>query len=384
MTTANGATRAGAVVIALAATLLLGVALAGAQPASAGGADWIVPARDRYEAGQTVVMIGYGNAGDWRAAGPFHAYLRVDPVAAEAVAAKDVIVHPSDLRVAGVIVEDVSPPAGLPWWFHRVSITFDLPPDLPPASYTVLMCNDPCTDDNLGTFWPEQVNVGVDPPYPVVRNWPLTEPMIRWLEDGALIMTPWGQEVTAADVRAGRVQAPPPPPAPATGTAAPAVEPDAPSGADATVSRSAGAEPAGGAGRTPAGAVTGRAERTDAASRSATGTDDAPDGGKATAWWIGGEVVLLVAGCAAWRYWSGRRRRRALRPVADSWSGRRRRRALRPVADEPIAGPGGDGRPPDGGPGGEPVTSVGGLVYEPDPDPDSLDGPRREPVRIRL
>jgi hypothetical protein len=367
MTTANRATRAGAAVVALAVTLVLGVALAGAQPAAAGGADWIVPARDRYEAGQTVVMIGYGNAGDWRAAGPFYAYLRVDPVADGEAAAADAIIHPTDLRVGTVVVEEVTPPDLAPWWFHRVSITFDLPADLAPASYAVLVCNDPCTA-SLGWFWPEQVNVGVDPPYPVVRNWPLTEPMIRWLEDGALIMTPWGQEVTAADVRAGRVQAPPPPPAPATGTAAPAVEPDAPSGADATVSRSAGAEPAGGAGRTPAGAVTGRAERTDAASRSATGTDDAPDGGKATAWWIGGEVVLLVAGCAAWRYWSGRRRRRALRPVAD----------------EPIAGPGGDGRPPDGGPGGEPLTSVGGLVYEPDPDPDSLDGPRREPVRIRL
>jgi hypothetical protein len=368
MTTANRATRAGAAVVALGVTLLLGVALAGAQPAAAGGADWIVPARDRYEVGQTVVMIGYGNAGDWRAAGPFHAYLRVDPAAAEAAAA-DAIIHPTDLRVGTVVVEEVTPPDLAPWWTHRVSITFDLPADLPPASYTVLVCNDPCTA-SLGWFWPEQVNVGVDPPYPVVRNWPLTEPMIRWLEDGALIMTPWGREVTAADVRAGRVQAPPPPPAPATVTAVPAVEPDAPSGADVTASRaSAGTEPAGGAARTrAAGDDPGRAEPTDAASRTPAGADDAPAGGKAAAWWIAGEVVLLVAGCATWRYWSGRRRRRALRPVAD----------------EPIAGPGGDGQPPDGGPGGERLTSVGGLVYEPDPDPDSLDGPRREPVRIRL
>jgi hypothetical protein len=189
-----------------------------AGPAGAGGADWITAARDRYEPGQTVVMIGYGQAADdQQSSSPYHAWLRVDPVEAEAPEAP--ILRPTDRRVAPVVVERLAAPDR--WRTHRASITFDLPADLPPAPYQVVICNEPCTTAGLGTFWPETVHVGVEPTSPVVRDWPLDEPIIRWLEDDALIRAPWGETVTAADVRAGMVE-PPPSTAPAAGSTDPA------------------------------------------------------------------------------------------------------------------------------------------------------------------
>jgi hypothetical protein len=56
---------------------------------------------------------------------------------------------------------------------------------------------------------------------------------------------------------------------------------------------------------------------------SSPAVEDPGDGG-ALAWWVAGEVVVLVGGCAAWRYWSGRRRRPALRavpPLSDRSTG---------------------------------------------------------------
>jgi hypothetical protein len=75
-----------ALVAAPLALALVLATMAPSHPAGAGGADWLYPARDRYEPGQTVTMIGYGGIGraDWRETGPFYAYLRVDAAAAEA------------------------------------------------------------------------------------------------------------------------------------------------------------------------------------------------------------------------------------------------------------------------------------------------------------
>ena len=106
-----------------------------ASPRARAAADWIVPARDRYEAGQTVTMIGYGDEvrrrGCWPR-GPFYAWLRVDPAAVGRRPRHDrralAVVHPSDLRVGEVVLEDVArgrrPHSGDQ---HRVSVTFDLP-----------------------------------------------------------------------------------------------------------------------------------------------------------------------------------------------------------------------------------------------------------------
>lgn len=351
MTTARRGPRARpgvlAALVAVVAVVLCGLALGG--PAAAGGMDWITSARDRYEPGQAVVMIGYGSAGaDWREKGPFHAYLRVDPVAANSslIAPDAPLVHPTDLRVATVVVEELDPPLDASWWTHRASITFDLPAGLSPSVYDLVVCAEPCDQgSSLGTFWPEPIFVGVDPPQPVVRGWPLTEPGIRWLEDDALIATPWGQTVTAADVRAGRVPAPPPTaPVPVADETGPPVSYDTRAGVPA------GTEPA-----TDPDAVSTGASRGDSTGLAGGGADGDD---RTWAWWIAGEIAVLVGGCAAARWWIGRRR------------GRQGRHG------------GGDGGSP--APEPRPPSSAPELVYEPDPDGASPDGPLREPVRIRL
>ena len=89
------------------------------ERAGAGGGDWVTPARDRYEAGQQVTMIGYGGGLDAAllAHGPFYAWLRVDPAAAAAALAASSLpgpgVHRSDLRVGEVTVEHVGAAGGI-------------------------------------------------------------------------------------------------------------------------------------------------------------------------------------------------------------------------------------------------------------------------------
>ncbi len=197
---------------AAALTVAVAVALATEAPVAAGGGDWVFPARDRYEAGQTVTMIGYGQGVDaaLRARGPFYAWLRVDPLADDAASAAPWPgVQPSDLRLGRVLVEDLGRPVDGTTFGgdQRLSVAFDLPADLPPRAYEVLFCNDPCTDA-LSTFIAEQVHVGVDAEYEIVRDWPLDDPAIRWLEDDALLALPGGGEITAAEVRAGAAPAP--------------------------------------------------------------------------------------------------------------------------------------------------------------------------------
>jgi hypothetical protein len=275
----------------LAAAVALGLASA---PAGAGGGDWIEPARDRYEAGQTVTMIGYGMAvPGLRDRDPFYAWLRVDPAAVEAAIAldPDLTIHPSDVRVARLLIEDV-PGAVDPYRAQRASITFDLPDDLAAGAYPIVLCNDPCTEAP-GYFMADTLHVGIDPPYPIVRSWPLDEPAIRWLEDDALLSLD-GRQVTAAEVRAGTVRPPAPPVIPVPAAAPSTVAPIAPRVA-------ASPDPAG------VGGTAGTA----AAEARGTGTRSAPTGdGGAAAWWVAAEVAALVGGGIAAMAWVGRRRRR--------------------------------------------------------------------------
>jgi len=279
---------------ALAAAVAIGT-VAG-QPAGAGGGDWIFPARDRYEAGQTVTMIGYGmSVPGARERGPFYAWLRVDPGAVEAAAVLDpnLTIHASDVRVGGLALEDV-PGATNPYQAQRVSITFDLPEHLADGAYSLVLCNDPCTDAP-GYFMADLIHVGVDPPYPVVRSWPLTDPAIRWLEDDALLSLGDGRQVTAAEVRAGAVTEPALPaiPVPATppATVAATLEP-----------RATASDPA------DPGAPGDEPDATDAAADARIG--DTGDGG-AAAWWVAAEAAALVVGGVAAMTWAGRRRRRS-------------------------------------------------------------------------
>lgn len=227
----SGAT---AVAVGLAASLAT-LGLAGIPaPAGAGGGEWMYPVRDRYEPGQDVLMVGYtetARPSGTDPGGPYYAWLRVDPGAESRAGADGVYVDPTDVRVSPVVVEAST--TGDPVYPLRATISFTLPSDLSPGRYAPILCNDPCTEAP-GYLIAEVLNVGVAPEFPIIRDWPATEPAIRWLEDDALLSTPSGQPVTAADHRAGRVPPPPPlPPPPAVTAPTPAAE--------APVSRQAGA-----------------------------------------------------------------------------------------------------------------------------------------------
>lgn len=276
--------------MALVAVAGAALATAGASPAGAGGADWMEPARDRHEPGQQVTMIGYGYglvAGYHDVAerdGPFHGYLYgpvdesgehvgQDPGSGDG--GREIGPWPGT-RVGRAAVEEGV--AGRVWQGLRVSISFRLPDDLAPGAYRVALCNDGCRA-GLGEFADSALHVGVDPPRPVVRHWPLTDPAIRWLDDGALLMDEHGRVHTAADVRAGRV---PPPPA-----VVPAPAPDDPPVTEAGRGAASGT---GGDAR-PAG------ERRDATVATA-GDRAAGDGVLGPAWWVAAAPAALVASVA--------------------------------------------------------------------------------------
>jgi len=315
--------------LAAAVAAATALVLASGTPTGAGGGDWVHPARDRYEAGQRVTLIGYGSgaADTLQASGPFYAWLRVDPSAAEADALTELSawpgVHRTDLRMAPVILEDVGVPASYVEEV-RLGVTFDLPPDLADGPYEVLFCNDPCTH-GIGNFMSSWIHVGVDPDpaSPVVRDWPLDDPAIRWLEDDALLQLPSGGSITAAEVRAGEI--------PLVTDASPV----APSPAAAPPASSAPAPS-----RVPQSATAGSvATDADAETDTPAGDD------RSAAWWVAGEVTVLVAGAAAALAWSGRRRTRARRGPAAAAPA-----SLTPVptgpgpddADEAAVAPGGD------------------------------------------
>ena len=172
----------------------------------------------------------------------------------------------------------------------------------------MLFCNDPCTDA-LSTFIAEQVHVGVDAEYEIVRDWPLDDPAIRWLEDDALLALPGGGEITAAEVRAGAA------PAPVAVPGDPPAIPSAPPPASAATAAPAAPSDL------PAREAPGATERQAGRDGEANGSDR--DGG-AAARWVAVEVALLVAGGAAALAWKGRRRRPdapVLRAVAPSANG---------------------------------------------------------------
>jgi hypothetical protein len=296
---------------AAAAAALSAVTWAAPVPAGAGGGDWLYPHRDRYEAGQHVLLVGYTQAiarstGDdsvlakaaLRGDGPYYAYLRVDPAAVERDAPRDgspwpwPYVHPTDRRMAQVTAEGVTPVASR-YFSLRVSAAFRLPRGLARGMYEVIVCNDPCTT-TLGYLVGSFLYVGIDPAEPIVREWPLDDPAIRHLADDALVAAPVCEAdcmsiddstVTAAEIRAGYRPTPvtvPPEPEPAAGTSTtgpPASRPIA----------DAGKSPAGRAGADPAGGVPSEVVA-----------------------WLMAFGVLLVVWCLAWR-WRPREARRVVR-----------------------------------------------------------------------
>jgi hypothetical protein len=296
-----------------AAAALSALTLMAATPASAGGGDSMYPDRDRYEPGQQVTLVGYTqpvatrltgsgpqNQPDWRALGPWYAYLRVDSYVVERDAQRDggpsPWVHPTDLRLGHVMAEETSDTRAL--GALRVGLTFRLPDDLRPDTYAVVVCNDPCTMTLGWLFDFSSVPVGVDPEGPVVRQWPLDEPVIRYLDDDALIFDPvcaaacdqlddWS--VTAAEVRAGYRPTPTAVPAP----------PEPQPAATAATTRPPMTAPVADAGRSPAGRA---------------GTDPAGGIPSEVVAWVMGSGALLIVWCLAWR-WRPREPRIVVRQV---------------------------------------------------------------------
>ena len=301
---------AAVVAAALGAVALAAVTLAAPPPAGAGGGDWLYPHRDRYEAGQQVLLVGYTEAivrstaddsvldkAALSANGPYYAYLRVDPAAVERDAPQDgspwpwPYIHPTDRRMSRVTAEEVSPVANR-YLSLRVSAAFRLPGDLAPGIYEVVVCNDPCTT-TLGYLVGSSLHVGLDPAEPIVREWPLDDPAIRHLDDAALVAAPVCEAdctsiddatVTAAEIRAGYrpppVTAPREPEPAATSTTAPPVSRPV---ADA------GTSPAARAGADPAGGVPSEVVA-----------------------WLMAFGALLVVWCVAWR-WRPREARMVVR-----------------------------------------------------------------------
>lgn len=171
-------------------------------PAQAGGGR-LSPVEEHYEPGQTVTMVGYTSAEVPDE--PFYAYL-------------------ADRYVGELVVRETGHGGYLRL---RVSITFDVPEDLPAGDYELDYCGDPCTDRLLGDLIPSPLSIGVPPARRVVREWPTDEPEIANLAPGALLVGPDFQ-ATAGEVRAARTVRPPEPPpttTPATAPASTAVPP---------------------------------------------------------------------------------------------------------------------------------------------------------------
>jgi hypothetical protein len=180
--------------------------------ASAGGG-LLAPVQDRYERGEKATLVGYTQGPV--PAEPFYAYLR--PVGDGSLPALD-----DTGRYVGELVVRETTHGG--YLRYRVSITFDVPANLPAGQYEVTYCDDPCTGQFLGDLLPSPLSIGVAPARPVVRMWAPEEPEIANLASGAVLVGP-GYQTTAGALRAPPTTAAVPPgapPAPAPVTTAPA------------------------------------------------------------------------------------------------------------------------------------------------------------------
>lgn len=194
------------------------VAVFSVAPSAAAAPSCLQSVRDRYEPGDEVTAVGYGclrepsgsSAGENLVAfGYLH--LMPDPCAD---VDPTMYCHPGVLFSEGSPVDPASgvplgqvsleesrhPGRGL-----RASLTFRLPTDLAPGTYYILTCGEPCAaDPRADPAWPLPLYVGVDPPagQRPVRHWPLDDPAIDLLPDDARLLGPYGDEVTAAELRA--------------------------------------------------------------------------------------------------------------------------------------------------------------------------------------
>jgi len=146
--------------LALVAGVVAVVLATSAPPASAGGSP-IQPARDRYEPGETVTMVGYTGSGDPMAV-PLEAYRSARPIGAGRTGER---VPLGPLTIQETSRTDASR--------YRVAISFTLPTSAPPGQYEVGF------DGALGDLMGWSVWVGVDPPRPLIRYWPADDPALQ-------------------------------------------------------------------------------------------------------------------------------------------------------------------------------------------------------------
>jgi hypothetical protein len=200
-------------------SVCIGVAIAAVFPVvpeAAAAPTCLQSLHDRYEPGDEVDAVGYWCVAESAGTGDHQvfAYLHDLPDVCGEVA-DDMFCDPNmlfsegspvDLDLAGGIplgeisLEDSPQPLrGV-----RASLTFQLPADLAPGSYHIVVCAEPCVLGEGTSTWPSTLHVGVDPPEDQrpVRAWPLDDPAIDHLADDALLLGHDGDEVTAAAVRA--------------------------------------------------------------------------------------------------------------------------------------------------------------------------------------
>ncbi|MDQ6726696.1 MAG: hypothetical protein M3066_11115, partial [Actinomycetota bacterium] len=188
---------------AAAASVVLAVQLVvGAAPAPAAGGT-LAPVNESYRPGDVATLVGYTGGATATAvpARRFDAYLR------RADGGTDPGVLPTDVPLGPLVVRATGHRGFLAL---RAAVTFAVPADLDPGDYVVRYCDDPCTGATIGDLGPSTLAIGVAPARPVAREWAFDEPEIANLAPGALIAGA-DFEATAADVRAGRVAAPPEP-----------------------------------------------------------------------------------------------------------------------------------------------------------------------------
>jgi hypothetical protein len=257
------------------------IVLTGALPAAAGGS-WFDPVHDSYEPGETVTLVGYTGGGSqgWVEDGPFHGFLRASDPAGTIPAGP-----PLDV---GTLTLEHTGQGG--YLALRASITFTLPEDLSAGTYQFDYCNEGC-HEKLGDLVGGVLHVGVDPPHPVGREWPLDDPEVANLEPDAVLTGP-GFRVTAADVRAGRV----PPAGGALGQGPPSpLDTAVPSTSTTGV---------------PPTTTVPAADLDDAHLAVSAPTTTPGAGSSATPWLVAGAALLSVSGAGA----VGRRRRGHLSP----------------------------------------------------------------------
>lgn len=152
------------------AELVVAIVLVWHAPAASAKGEGLLPVRDRYEPGEVASLVGYTR-------GP------LPTTAFEAAIAKD-MTGPA-VQIGRLSMQATGNPD--PSLAVRVSITFPLPHDLPPGTYSVGMRDESRTAFGINDLLWGVMFIGVDPPAPPSRRWAIEEPEVANLAPDAVI-----------------------------------------------------------------------------------------------------------------------------------------------------------------------------------------------------